>query len=85
MIKEYCRFVCSIREDNYSQNLAKIHRLFAEAVKDYPHLKDHDVSVVYYGGDTVKGQMGIEFDLTGHGVAILPDYIELGELREVLA
>lgn len=68
MIKEYCpistnRIRCVIRVKNYAKTFAHINSLVEAAKKDFPFIKDEDIDVNVYGGDTIKRTMGIEFNV----------------------
>ena len=51
-----------LRTDMHDNSLDYFLQLFAEAIKDFPNLKAKDVICQEYGGDTVRGIRGIEFD-----------------------
>jgi len=48
-----------VRTDLYSRSLSYFEKLKAELVKDFPGV-ECDPEVVIYGGDTHKGQAGLE-------------------------
>ena len=47
---------------HYVKNFAWAEKLAKIAMKDFPKLRKEDIEIVIYGGDTIKGFMGIEFD-----------------------
>lgn len=55
----------SIRATLYSSSIGYFLRLLEEAKKDFPDIRfdPEDVEAVEYGGDTHKGQRGIEFSV----------------------
>lgn len=61
IIKECVGHDCILREDNYDTSLAKITRLFNEARRDFPQLREAQVRIVFYGGDRYSRTLGIEF------------------------
>lgn len=52
-----------IRGNHYHDGLNWILEMFEEAKRDIPTLTHGDISVVKYGGDTIKGIIGIEFSI----------------------
>ena len=63
-----------LRDDTYDKRLSWVNKMFAAAKADFPFLKEEDVSVVIFGGDCIKGIMGIEFQLP-RGTEV-PDFYE---------
>ena len=58
-------FRVGIRTNLYSRTLNYIRMLMEELAKDYSEdLRSDNVYIVVYGGDSVKGIMGIEFSTT---------------------
>ena len=51
-----------LRTDFYDNSLDYFLKLFEDAKKDFPDLKAEDITCQEYGGDTIKGLRGIEFD-----------------------
>lgn len=63
-----------LRNDTYDNRLSWFNEMFAAAQADFPFLKEEDVRVVIFGGDRIKGIMGIEFQLP-RGTKV-PDFYE---------
>ena len=53
-----------VRTIYYDKTLGHILKLFKEAKKSVPELKEDDVKIVIYGGRFYSGTMGIEFAVT---------------------
>ena len=49
------------RGDHYGKTLQWVNKLVAEARTYFPDLEDKDIDVLKFGGDRIKGIMGIEF------------------------
>jgi len=52
---------CSVYTKTYNHSLEHVLSLFEIAQKDFPELTYQDIRVVLYGGERIKGMMGIEF------------------------
>ncbi len=55
------KIVFILRTEMYDDRLSYFLDLFEEAKKDFPDLVAKQVKALKYGGDTHKGQRGIEF------------------------
>ena len=66
--KERCGNFRIIRYyETYCHTLEHFIKLISEAKKDYPELKDSDINIVQYAGDTDARKWGIEFNVKNLG------------------
>lgn len=54
--------ICILRLDHYGRQLSHVMELVLEARKDFPTLKDEDITTVVYGGNYYSRTIGIEFN-----------------------
>lgn len=67
IIKEYWEhdgsYHALIRTNTYCKTLAHVQKILAEIKKDYKDINPEYIDVVVYGGDRIKGIMGLEFPI----------------------
>ena len=54
--------ICIVKSDTYQCSFALVSELVKEAKKDFPELKDKDISIKVYNDKMWKNQLGIEFN-----------------------
>jgi hypothetical protein len=78
-----CSAVFVIRSMSYGCTIASLAQMVESARQDFPDLKDEEVRVVHFGGDSFRGTWGIEFDGGSLSVAP-PGWRSIPELHKVL-
>jgi hypothetical protein len=83
MIEVDMKAVCVVRSKAYGCTLTKLVQMAAIARQDFPDLKDEDIRVVQFGGDSFRGTWGIEFD-GGNLTVAPPSWRSIPELHKLL-
>ncbi len=72
---------CVVRTRSYVSTLSYFDRLWESAVADFPSLERDRVEVKHYGGKSIRGTFGIEFEPPDK---VPNSYREISEVEFVL-
>jgi hypothetical protein len=73
-----------LRSGTYSNDLAYLEKLYAQACQDFPGLTREQVTVCHYAGQRFRNTFGIEFDVP-IDVVVPPGYEQIGNVEFTLA
>ena len=71
IIKEFCKdtmgYQCVIRTNFFCKTIGSLNKLVREAKKDFAHVSDEDLNVIYFGGSRYARTYGISLSVFGFG------------------